>query len=219
MRYAALLGMAREAGATLVATAHQREDVLESHLIARERKSGIARLGGPRSVRADGVVRPMLDVSRREILVYLSERGLSYRRDATNGDLRLMRNRVRRDLASQTGSGVPEELAREARACRDDRDRLDREFRERIAPALRRSTHETVADAALLQRSSSELQRLAVEEAALPFARPGRPPLTGREREQILARIDSGSDFRFEAGRRIRFERRGATLRVRLAQR
>jgi hypothetical protein len=63
------------------------------------------------------------------------------------------------------------------------------------------------------------LQRLAVEEAALPFARPGRPPMTGREREQILARIHSGSDFRFEAGRRIRFERRGATLRVGPAQR
>lgn len=219
VRYAALLAMARERGATQVATAHQREDVLESHLIARERKSGIARLGGPRTARADGVVRPLLEVSRREILEFLSERGLSYRRDASNGNLRLLRNRVRRELSRQTGSVDPEELGREAQACRDDRDRLDREFRERIAPALLRSTKETVADAALLQRSSPELRRLAVEEAALPFALPGRPPMTGREREQILARLDSGSDFRFEAGRRIRFERRGATLRVRLAQR
>ena len=218
VRYAALLAMAREGGATQVATAHQRDDVLESHLIARERRSGLARLGGPRAARADGVVRPLLEVSRREILEFLSERGLSYCRDASNGNLRLLRNRVRRDL-SQTGFGDSEELSREARACRDDRDRLDREFRERIAPALRRSMHETVADAALLQRSSADLQRLAVEEAALPFALPGRPPMTGREREQILARLDSGSDFRFEAGRRIRFERRGATLRVRLAQR
>ena len=39
--------------------------------------------------------------------------------------------------------------------------------------------------------------------------------MTGREREQILRLLASGDDFRFEAGRRIRFERRGAALRVR----
>ncbi len=42
--------------------------------------------------------------------------------------------------------------------------------------------------------------------------------MTGREREQILRRIASGRDFRFEAGRRIRFERRGSALRVRLSE-
>ncbi|MFN2387008.1 MAG: tRNA lysidine(34) synthetase TilS [Thermoanaerobaculia bacterium] len=218
VRYAALLAMARERGAPLVATAHQRDDVLESYLIGRERKAGIARLGGPRPFRADGVVRPLLDVGRRDILAFLAERGLSHRRDSSNGNLGLLRNRLRRDLAGGA-AGRPEELAREARACREERDRLDREFRERIAPGMRRSDTETVADAALLQQTSPDLRRLAVENAALPFALPGRPPMTGREREQILRKIGSGSDFRFEAGRRIRFERRGSTLRVRLAQR
>ena len=55
---------------------------------------------------------------------------------------------------------------------------------------------------------------LAIERAALPFARPGRAPLTGREREQILVRLRGGGDFRFEAGRRIRFDRRGPVLRI-----
>ena len=36
--------------------------------------------------------------------------------------------------------------------------------------------------------------------------------MTGREREQVLALLAGGADFRFEAGRRIRFERRGETL-------
>jgi tRNA(Ile)-lysidine synthase len=210
--------MAQEGGALLVATAHQRDDVVESHLIARERKAGVARLAGPRSARADGVVRPLLEVGRREILAFLSERRLSHRRDASNGNLRLLRNRVRRDL-SRGNAGCPEELAREVLACRQQRDRLDREFRERVAPAIRRAGEVTVADARLLEEASTELRRLAVEEAALPFARPGRPPMTGREREQILRKIGSGDDFRFEAGRRIRFERRGATLRVGLARR
>ncbi len=38
--------------------------------------------------------------------------------------------------------------------------------------------------------------------------------MTGREREQILARLQEGGNFRFEAGRRIRFERRGRLLTV-----
>ena len=38
--------------------------------------------------------------------------------------------------------------------------------------------------------------------------------MTGREREQLVALLASGSDFRFEAGRAIRFERRGGSLEV-----
>ena len=74
-----------------------------------------------------------------------------------------------------------------------------------------------MADAPYLQACGHEIQRLAIERAALPFAPPGRPPLTGREREQILVRLRGGRDFRFEAGRRIRFERRGPVLRIGLA--
>jgi hypothetical protein len=50
---------------------------------------------------------------------------------------------------------------------------------------------------------------------AAGFARPGKPPTTGREREQLIALLAAGADFRFEAGRRIRFDRRGETLSIR----
>ena len=99
IRYAALFEMAREAGASIVATAHQSDDAVESHVLARERRGGIASLAGPRPARADGVVRPLLGVSREEILGFLAERGIAYRRDASNGNLNLSRNRVRRRLA------------------------------------------------------------------------------------------------------------------------
>jgi hypothetical protein len=74
-----------------------------------------------------------------------------------------------------------------------------------------------IAPAPVLEASPDELRRKAVLECAIPFARPGRPPFTGREREQIVALLASGRDFRFEAGRRIRFRRRGARFSVRLA--
>jgi tRNA(Ile)-lysidine synthetase-like protein len=219
-RYAALAEMASEAGAERIVTAHQRDDRLETYLLARERRAGLAGLAGVKRERADGVVRPMLEVSRREILDFLRVRGLGHRRDASNGDLRLSRNRVRRELAGRLASGAEDreesldEMTRELERLSHERDTLERRFAREIEPRLFRGPGTVLADACCLEDCDRPLLRRAVEEAARPFALPGRPPLTGREREQIVARLLEKSDFRFEAGRRIRFERRGPILRV-----
>jgi tRNA(Ile)-lysidine synthase len=213
VRYEALLDMAREAGASLVATAHQNDDVAESHRMARERRGGTARLAGPREKRADGIVRPLLAVSREEILEFLAARGVGFRRDASNGDLRFDRNRVRREIAA-----APEHrrarLAASATEHAAVRKRLDEEFERRVRPRLHFGPGATLADAVFLAACPRDLARLAISEAAAPFARPGHPSFTGREREAILDRLAAGRDFRFEAGRRVRVERRAGLLRV-----
>ena len=213
VRYEALTAMAREIGAPRVATAHQRDDAVESYLIARRRLGGLARLAGPRELRDDGVVRPLLSVSRAEILGFLAARGLGFRRDASNGDLRLPRNRIRREL-SMVGESAVCELAREVALLAAERARLDDEYSQEVLPEIRTQGGVTIGDAESLSRRSAELQRVALERLAAPFARPGRPPMTGRERERIRALLASGRDFRFEAGRRIRFERRGRDIRI-----
>ncbi|MGE5412948.1 MAG: tRNA lysidine(34) synthetase TilS [Syntrophomonadaceae bacterium] len=220
VRYAALLEMAAAAGAERIATAHHRDDALESHLIALERGGGLAALAGPREARADGVVRPLLHVGREEILSFLAGRGIAFRRDASNGDLRFLRNRIRRRLAdwrrapggSETLRGLEQKLAR----LRDERERLETAYETRVSPGVRRDGGDATVDAALLARCPSDLVRLALERLAAPFARTGRAPMTGRERERLVALVASGMSFRFEAGRRICFERRRGVLRVRL---
>lgn len=213
VRYRALAAIATATGSDLVATAHQKDDALESHLIALGRRGGVARLAGPRERRGDGVVRPLLGVGRSEIVAFLSARSLPHRRDATNGDLRLERNRIRRHLA---GLAEPERRAlEEGLASSRERARLLEEaLAASILPTIVASGGRLEADAACLEAADEELRRLAIDRLAAPFARPGRAPTTGREREAIVARLGSGRDFRFEAGRRIRFERRGARLRV-----
>jgi len=216
VRYEALSEMAAEAGADRIATAHQQDDLLESHLIARERRGGLALLAGPRESREDGVVRPLLSVPRAEILRFLAARGLAFRRDASNGDLRLSRNRVRREVADLDTERRGRMLG-EIATLRAERNRLERELAERVLPRLRFVPGAAFAEAAFLADLPAGVLRMALERLALAFARPGRPPMTGPERERILERLVSGADFRFEAGRRIRFERRGALFGVRPA--
>jgi tRNA(Ile)-lysidine synthase len=218
IRYAALFEMAREAGAALVATAHQSDDAVESHLLARERRGGVASLAGPREARSDGVVRPLLGVSREEILRFLAERGIAYRRDASNGNLRLSRNRVRRRLAElrerPDGAEAVRSLGVEVARLGAERVELEGRYEAEVRPSVAVRADGVSVDAALLSRLPGELQRLALTRLATPFARPGRPPTTGRERERILALLASGKDFRFEAGRRIRFQRRRGRLTI-----
>src|ERR1700693_164372 len=216
-RYSALREIAEEAAADGIATAHQRNARVETHRLARERRAGLSGLAGPRREREDGVVRPLLEVSRREILEFLDRRGIAHRRDASNGDMRLARNRIRREVArlvARRGEEALRELERDLERSSRERDAIESEFARNVLPRIFRGPGAVVADASYLESCGQALQRLAIERAAFPFALPGRAPLTGREREQILARLREGSDFRFEAGRRIRFDRKGSVLRV-----
>jgi len=215
-RYAALSEMGSDAQASRIATAHQRDDRIESLLMALERGAGLAAAAGPKALREDGVVRPLLEVSRREILDFLARREIPFRRDATNGDLNLQRNRVRRALArlARTRPDALSVLASQVDRLDAERRRIEIEFQTHVRPRLAIAPRSVVADAEFLAGCPAPLQRRALEEAARPFARPGRAPMTGREREQILARLAEGGNFRFEAGRQIRFERRGRLLAI-----
>jgi tRNA(Ile)-lysidine synthetase-like protein len=216
VRYEALLEMAREANASLIATAHQREDRVETHLLARARKGGLASLAGPRERRADGVVRPLLAVSRAQIVEFLTARGITWRRDATNGDRRLARNRLRREIVDKSDEELGA-MARRVERLNRRREVIDRSFDDEVRGAIAFGRNVVIAAAPVLEAAPAELRRKAVLECAIPFARPGKAPFTGREREQIVQLLGSGRDFRFEAGRRIRFRRRGARFEVRLA--
>jgi hypothetical protein len=120
-------------------------------------------------------------------------------------------------LLTERGEEALRKLEAEIEALSRERDALEGEFTRSVEPRIFLGAGTVMADAPYLQACGHDIQRLAIERAALPFARPGRPPLTGREREQVLVHLRGGRDFRFEAGRRIRFERRGPVLRIGLA--
>ncbi len=84
-----------------IATAHNKNDQAETVLMRIMRGTGIDGLAGIKYVRADGVVRPLLDVSRKEIESYCSIAGLRYCIDRTNNENKYTRNKIRNILIPQ----------------------------------------------------------------------------------------------------------------------
>jgi tRNA(Ile)-lysidine synthase len=113
----------RQVGATLVATGHTRNDLAETFLLRALRGAGLRGLGGIR-VRRGRLIRPLLNVSRAEVLEFLAARAQPYREDASNRDRQIIRNRVRQELVPWLEAHVSpravDALARTARIAADD---------------------------------------------------------------------------------------------------
>jgi tRNA(Ile)-lysidine synthase len=89
-----------DAGPAIIALGHTRDDQAETVLFRILRGSGLAGLAGIHPV-APGIIRPLLDVTRKEVEQYLRSRNIPWREDSTNQDLSFARNRIRHDLLPQ----------------------------------------------------------------------------------------------------------------------
>lgn len=116
IRYQCFLEAATRYSTSVIALAHTADDQAETVLMRLLRGSGLTGLGGipikrlltepstnrdnewPDHSQGMWVVRPLLHVWRRQLLDYLSQEGLAYREDASNRDLRFVRNRIRHQL-------------------------------------------------------------------------------------------------------------------------
>jgi tRNA(Ile)-lysidine synthase len=125
MRLAFLGDVARATGA-VVATAHTRDDQVETVLMRVLRDAGARGLAG---LYASGdIVRPVLDVSRAELAEYAKVVGARWVEDPTNTSTRHLRNRLRRDLLpalSRVRPGFEREVLAIARSAADWRGVLE----------------------------------------------------------------------------------------------
>lgn len=125
-RYETLLRVAREIGARFVITGHQRDDLVESALLALTRGAGIDGVAAMRPRRPLGrgvdLVRPLLWASKQQLEALLASQSIPHALDATNADLRLRRNSVRalvREL-EMVAPGASGAIARGAALLRED---------------------------------------------------------------------------------------------------
>ncbi len=105
-----------------VATAHHRDDQVETVLLRLLRGSSSAGLAGIRWT-TGRMVRPLLGTSRPEIADHALERGLAWREDPTNAALDAERNRVRHVLVPALDAvreGSRDAIARTAERLAED---------------------------------------------------------------------------------------------------
>jgi tRNA(Ile)-lysidine synthase len=128
-RYGFLQNMARKHGFDVIAVGHHADDNAEQILLNLLRGSGSLGISGIPPIRGN-IIRPLIGVTRDEILSYLTGYRLDYRLDPTNTDRRFMRNRIRHELVpllrTRYNPGLTDALCRLGTVIHADNDWLDR---------------------------------------------------------------------------------------------
>jgi tRNA(Ile)-lysidine synthase len=135
-RYRFFGELARQRSIAKVAVAHTQDDQAETVLMWLLRGCGMKGLSGmPPIQRLNGdnglaLVRPLLRVSKSDVLEYLKERNLSYRFDRSNEDTHLLRNWIRLRLIPQLTERIdahlPARFGQLAELIRDEQHLVDR---------------------------------------------------------------------------------------------
>lgn len=100
VRYKMMTDFCRENNVDALLVAHQADDQIETFLMNLGRGSGLSGLAAMRPVTTrDGVkiVRPLLNVWRRELKQYCDDNGIKYCTDAMNSDAKYTRVRIRQN--------------------------------------------------------------------------------------------------------------------------
>ncbi|MGE0084139.1 MAG: tRNA lysidine(34) synthetase TilS [Desulfococcaceae bacterium] len=124
IRYAFLEQTAREKGFTRIALGHHADDNAELILMFLLRGSGPSGLSGIPPCREGKYIRPMMELSRSDIMEYLHIKNAEYVTDSSNSDLKYLRNRLRHQLIphlkTHYNPGIVRTLNRVSEILRDE---------------------------------------------------------------------------------------------------
>ena len=98
VRYEFFSHIQKQVGANKIATAHTKNDSIETVLMNLLRGTGLSGLKGIEEKREDTYIRPLIECQRSEIEKYCQEKQLNPKIDQTNLDNRYTRNKIRNQL-------------------------------------------------------------------------------------------------------------------------
>ena len=127
-RHGFLEGLAREKGFGKIALGHNLDDQAETVLMNVIRGTGIDGLKGIDPVR-DCFIRPLIGIERKEIIDFLSSRGIPWRTDHSNSENSFRRNSIRNSLIpfirENYNPSIVDTLGRLANIARSENEFLD----------------------------------------------------------------------------------------------
>ena len=127
LRYRYFAQLARDIEADGICVAHHRDDNVETLLLNLLRGSGVDGLAAI-APKNGNILRPLLCISRQDILDYLAEKGQDYVTDSTNLEDDALRNKIRHHvipLLETLNPAARENIAQSARYLRQAKMMLD----------------------------------------------------------------------------------------------
>jgi tRNA(Ile)-lysidine synthase len=168
-RYRALETVRQRVAASLILTAHTRDDQAEQVLLGIARGSGSRSLAGIPPQRGE-ILRPFLGVTREDTVAACTAQSLIPWSDPHNEDLSYTRVRVRRHvlpvLEAELGPGIAAALARTAEQAREDASALDALAAERLRGAVERLDCGAAVSVATLDEQPAALRHRLIRRIA-----------------------------------------------------
>lgn len=124
LRYEMLFELKNDLSAQKIAVAHNLDDQSETVMMRIMRGTGLTGLKGMEYKRPDGIIRPLMDVLKKDIEKYCQDNHLQPRIDHTNLEDEYTRNKIRIHLLpyiqKEYAPNIKETLSRMANSLRED---------------------------------------------------------------------------------------------------
>ena len=189
VRYAFLREVAESTGADRIAVGHTMNDQAETLLMRLIRGAGMTGLSAIPPVRRS-IIRPLISVTRDEVLAYLGKHGQAFRNDPSNLKPLYARNRIRHEVLpvlERFNPRIVETLASEAAVLRDEDDVIAGALGERLPAVLRQDKESLRIDREAFNAFPPALRRRALRHAVLLVAGKGSDHLSSVQTEEALA--------------------------------
>lgn len=170
-RYEKLKQIADEIGAQSIMLAHQMEDQAETVLKRIFEGAALSSCGGMKEVSMN-LWRPLLNVSKKELVQWLEKRGISYFTDSTNLDPKYLRGRLRSSILPQLEEAFGKSIVKNLCLLGERAQKLE--------------AHLTKAASGLLEQKIADLKEC--DEIVLEFFLKSRSRGLSREELSILAK-------------------------------
>lgn len=136
LRYMAISNYCKQNNIDLVFLGHQQDDLAENFLIRLFRGSGIEGLSAIEEVKIlynITLIRPMLNISKKQIINYLEQEKTQHIEDESNADLKFRRNQIRMFINNlEDAEQVKARISQTAQLISRIKDRQDHDFIDKI---------------------------------------------------------------------------------------
>jgi len=198
-RYGFLEKVASDYRAQKIALGHHLQDQAETVLLNLLRGSGLEGLRGFLPNRDGRIIRPFIEISRREIISFLDNAGMTGRRDSSNESSMYLRNRLRAELIpylkEKYNPKIVENLARMAEILRTENEFIE----QHVAKALRSSCIQKHQNSILLEidfvNKLPEAVRLRLLKTLLESLNPAKNGISSvhvKSLDHLLQKNESG---------------------------